>query len=383
MHRTFKTGEILFREDERSRNVFRVTAGHVAVVRATPSGGESVGLIGPGEFVGEIGVLVAARRTGTARCREETKVQILTRSDFLALIAHDAPLRMKLLHLLSLRTRVQVDLLDSRGESPPRGWTLEDLIRRLFRSNPFKGSLSTLPIEDFPRRVLAPGSVIFEEGQPSNQVFFVEYGCVRVVRRAGGREVRLGTVNRNEFLGEMGVLESMPRTGTAVAVGETVVRSLTPIQFFRLMERSLAAYFEVLSTLCTRASKLNRMVRGVRAEGLFEATCSIEGVAQLAEQRACDEARRIRGFFELQVEHGKYMADVYARYLRGEAGTEEMEQANVYFRDYLKVAGLGALVLLPGAPITIPLAVKLGKAVGVDIFPASAPEPRISSSASN
>jgi hypothetical protein len=47
-----------------------------------------------------------------------------------------------------------------------------------------------------------------------------------------------------------------------------------------------------------------------------------------------------------------------------------MDRANLYFRDYLKMAGLSTLFILPGAPLSIPLAVKLGKAMGVDIFPA-------------
>jgi CRP-like cAMP-binding protein len=219
--------------------------------------------------------------------------------------------------------------------------------------------------------------VLFEQGEPSSEAYFVERGQVRVARRAGGREVRVGTVHRGEFLGEMGVLESMPRTGTAMAVRETVVRALAPHQFFALMERSLAAYFEVLATLCERARRLNRQLPGARGAGLYEATCSIDGLAQLAEQRACDQARRLHGFVDLQVEHGRYIAVVYARYLRGEAAPEEMEQANQYFGEYLKVAGLGALAILPGTYLTIPLAAKLGKALGVDIFPAPPPEARI------
>jgi len=68
------------------------------------------------------------------------------------------------------------------------------------------------------------------------------------------------------------------------------------------------------------------------------------------------------------------MTATYEKYLRGTATRAEMEQANDVLRDYLKIAGIGTLLILPGAPITIPLVAKLGKAVGVDIFPSSVEE---------
>ena len=94
-------------------------------------------------------------------------------------------------------------------------------------------------------------------------------------------------------------------------------------------------------------------------------------MAQLAQQRVVDEALRARAYFSTQLGRGKVMTATYQNYLRGTATREEIEQANAVLRDYLKIAGIGTLLVLPGAPITIPLVVKLGKAVGVDILPSS------------
>jgi hypothetical protein len=68
------------------------------------------------------------------------------------------------------------------------------------------------------------------------------------------------------------------------------------------------------------------------------------------------------------------MTATYQNYMRGTATREEMEHANAVLRDYLKIAGIGTLLVLPGAPITIPLAVKVGKALGVDILPSEVEE---------
>jgi hypothetical protein len=101
----------------------------------------------------------------------------------------------------------------------------------------------------------------------------------------------------------------------------------------------------------------------------MDALRTVDSMAQLAQHRLVDEAHRARDYFAAQLGRGKTMTATYQNYLKGKATREEMEQANAVLRDYLKIAGIGTLLILPGAPVTIPLAVKLGKVVGVDILP--------------
>ncbi|ABV88078.1 hypothetical protein [Shewanella pealeana] len=67
----------------------------------------------------------------------------------------------------------------------------------------------------------------------------------------------------------------------------------------------------------------------------------------------------------------KDMLVTYKRYTRRQASKEELTQANKQFADLLKGLGLGMFAVLPFAPITIPIVVKLGKVVGVDVLPSS------------
>ena len=67
----------------------------------------------------------------------------------------------------------------------------------------------------------------------------------------------------------------------------------------------------------------------------------------------------------------KHMIETYNRYIRGEVDRDEMRKANSQFRDLLKTLGLGVLVVLPFAPITLPLLVKVSEKLGVDLFPSS------------
>lgn len=63
------------------------------------------------------------------------------------------------------------------------------------------------------------------------------------------------------------------------------------------------------------------------------------------------------------------MLEIYSRYSVNQATNEEMRRANRQLKDLIKMMGLGVLLVLPMAPISIPLIVKLGHRLGVDVLP--------------
>lgn len=67
----------------------------------------------------------------------------------------------------------------------------------------------------------------------------------------------------------------------------------------------------------------------------------------------------------------KEMLAIYKKYTQGHASKREMKIANEQFFDLVKGLGLGIFAVLPFSPITIPIALKLGKIVGVDILPSA------------
>jgi len=67
----------------------------------------------------------------------------------------------------------------------------------------------------------------------------------------------------------------------------------------------------------------------------------------------------------------KEMLTIYKKYTKKQATPEELAEANKQFIDILKGLGLGVFAVLPFAPITIPILIKIGKMVGVDILPSS------------
>ncbi len=65
-------------------------------------------------------------------------------------------------------------------------------------------------------------TILFEEGQPSDGVFLVLEGIVRLSKNAEGRGlVDIATVHAGDYFGELGVIDSSPRNARAACYGPT------------------------------------------------------------------------------------------------------------------------------------------------------------------
>ncbi len=80
---------------------------------------------------------------------------------------------------------------------------------------------------------------------------------------------------------------------------------------------------------------------------------------------------RLKAALSQEKAETKAMLGIYRKYTQGQASKEEIKIANQQFGDVVKGLGIGVFAVLPFAPITIPLMVKLGRMVGVEILPSS------------
>lgn len=68
------------------------------------------------------------------------------------------------------------------------------------------------------------GETLFEEGDIGRALFIIEAGSVELVKRGrDGKPQQLAVAGPGDFFGEMALLEEMPRSATARAVGEATV----------------------------------------------------------------------------------------------------------------------------------------------------------------
>ncbi len=67
----------------------------------------------------------------------------------------------------------------------------------------------------------------------------------------------------------------------------------------------------------------------------------------------------------------KDMLKIYHKYTQRQASDSEIKAANQQFFDLLKGVGLGVFAILPFAPITIPILIKVASSVGVELLPSA------------
>lgn len=85
-------------------------------------------------------------------------------------------------------------------------------------------------------REFRPGQILMRQGEPSASIQFILSGHVRAerARRSDARPFTLAELDAGEAVGEMGVLNDIPRTATVVALGPTSTLELDAATFEKI-----------------------------------------------------------------------------------------------------------------------------------------------------
>jgi len=102
-------------------------------------------------------------------------------------------------------------------------------------------------------RVYKKSEVIFEENSSGDEMFVVCSGRVRLLSEATGEKVLLGTIYPGEFFGEMALIDTGPRSATAIAEDEeTTLVVLDQTKFLYLISQQPPFALTVMHTLTQR-----------------------------------------------------------------------------------------------------------------------------------
>jgi CRP-like cAMP-binding protein len=71
------------------------------------------------------------------------------------------------------------------------------------------------------QRSLAPGEVVFDEGDPADRLYVIRSGEVELVRENAARQRTVARLGPGDFFGELGVVLGERRTARAIAVSQT------------------------------------------------------------------------------------------------------------------------------------------------------------------
>ncbi len=140
-------------------------------------------------------------------------------------------------------------------------------------------------------RTFEDGDLIFMEGDDSREMYIVVQGEVVVSKASGKSEITLATLHKGDFVGEMSLLESLPRSATARAKGKTKLLAIQPGGFLLKIRRDPTFAFEMLQSLSKRirVTNENLMRELVRAGSTNESLKAVlEGVEFLGAGSTAD-----------------------------------------------------------------------------------------------
>ena len=106
-------------------------------------------------------------------------------------------------------------------------------------------------------QTFSDGEIIFNEGESSSEMFVVRNGKVEICKNVSGHTMRLAMLDRGAFFGEMSLLEGLPRSATARAVGNVSLLVLRPGSLLLQIRRDPTFAFELLQQLSGRIRDLN------------------------------------------------------------------------------------------------------------------------------
>jgi CRP-like cAMP-binding protein len=184
--RTFKAGEVVFREGERGLTMFVVRTGQVRISKRVHAVERTLATLGPGEFFGEMAVLSGRPRTATATALDELSLLELDDKRFDAMIRSQAEIAARILKKLARRLDDADALIVTLTRRDPKARVILGLSREAEeRGFPGEGNDSRVVQRDFNElsELLGVKRVEFDE----TIARMARVGIVRLVE--GGLEI--------------------------------------------------------------------------------------------------------------------------------------------------------------------------------------------------
>lgn len=100
---SLKKGEFLFKEGDDTKGIYMLHSGKIEINKVTPDGWkQTLAVITPGSFFGELSILEKRRHEATAIAIENTELFKLTKEDFEKLEKEDVTLALQIIKKIAL-----------------------------------------------------------------------------------------------------------------------------------------------------------------------------------------------------------------------------------------------------------------------------------------
>jgi CRP-like cAMP-binding protein len=115
-------------------------------------------------------------------------------------------------------------------------------------------SFAVLTGNNIETKLIKAGGVIFREGDEAHELFVIKSGQVRI--QLGNRT--LSELSANDIFGEMALIDSEPRSATALAVTDVELVAVSEKQFLFLVGQTPYFALKVMRVLALRLRATNK-----------------------------------------------------------------------------------------------------------------------------
>ncbi|OIP21687.1 hypothetical protein AUK22_11320 [bacterium CG2_30_54_10] len=155
--------------------------------------------------------------------------------------------------------------------------------------------LSAITIEQ-----MIPGkTTVFKEGDPGDALYIIKNGKINVLKRtSSGQESVLATLGKDAIIGDMAVIDDMPRSASVATVQDTVFLVITKEDFKNLLGTVPEIGFQILKLMTERLRKTNAALKELEAsamqmEDVIRVISKIARKSNLLSLNASIEAARV------------------------------------------------------------------------------------------
>jgi CRP-like cAMP-binding protein/Fe-S-cluster-containing hydrogenase component 2/thioredoxin reductase len=213
--KSFAADETVFVRKDPGTSLFAIAEGSV-LVEIDQDDSSKVVPIAQGSIFGEVGLISGRRRGSTIRAAEPTVVVEMSRGAALKLISTVPPAGRAI-----TRTSIERQLLQIFGS----GLTSEDVAE---------------VVEGAEVMDVRAGGVVIAEGDKGDDIYVIRRGSMIVEKTIAGKPVFLSYLPAGSYVGEMALIDGLPRSATVKAAIKSEVIRLPGEAFGRLLQKKPA-----------------------------------------------------------------------------------------------------------------------------------------------
>ncbi|NLI75467.1 MAG: cyclic nucleotide-binding domain-containing protein [Candidatus Riflebacteria bacterium] len=155
--------------------------------------------------------------------------------------------------------------------------------------------LSAITVE----QTIPAKTTVFKEGDPGDAIYIVKSGKINILKRnSSGQDSVLVTLGKDSVIGDMAVIDDMPRSASVATVQDTTFLIITKHDFRALLGSSPEVAVQILKLMTERLRKTNASLKELETsakqmEDVIRVISKIARKSNLLSLNASIEAARV------------------------------------------------------------------------------------------